>query len=263
MKICTVLAVATAVVAGSSLVSSASAGVYEWNWHVGDPVKGGISNTGGAIESIYSSFNTATQHFTWNATFSNQITRGYTLAVNSGPNPKGHAGELALIYFDAESLSHPKVSVYAYNGLNSSTSYKDGNGALGGNQTPDRLMATGESSKIINIEAKNVGSRRELNLTLDVSTINAHFPLNPGPSGTDWSGVQFAESLGLWFHPVRGLDATYNSNGFLSGWSNTGEGWFDATDHNTTQVVPLPTAGLMGSLTLAGAIGVRRRRVLA
>lgn len=253
--------VGAAIVVGLGLASSASAGTYAWNWQVGDIGTSGMSTNGGAIESIYASFNTTTKQLTWNATFSNQIARGYTLAVSKGPNPKGHAGELALLYFDAESLSSPKLTVYAYNGQNLQNSWRDGNGNVGGNQTPDLIKGKNDTSYILNIEAKNVGTKRQFNLTIDTSAINSHTPLYPS-GDDDWTGAQWAQKLGLWFHPVKGLDAGYNSNGSLKKWDITGQGWLDLADCDTDnmQVVPLPTAGAMASAALLGVAGIRRRR---
>lgn len=252
-----------AIVVGMSFASVASAGTYTWNWHVGDVGTSGMNNNGGAIESIFASFDTTTKQLTWNTTFSNQLARGYTLAVNKGPNPKGHAGELALMYFDAESLSNPKLSVYAYNGKNLQNSWKDGNGNVGGDQTPDLIKGKNDTSYIVNIEAKNVGAKRQFNLTIDTTAINAHTPMYPS-GNNDWTGAQWAEKLGLWFHPVKGLDAGYNSNGALKKWDITGQGWLDMagcdTDH--MQTIPLPTAGAMASAALLGMFGVRRRRAL-
>ncbi len=252
-----------AVIAGTCIGSAASAGTYSWNWNVGDPGTSGMSNGGGNIESIFASYDTSSKQLTWNTTFSNQVARGYTLAVNKGPNPKGHAGELALIYFDAESLSSPKLSVYAYNGKNLQNSWLDGNGNAGGNQTPDLIKGKNDTSYIVNIEAKNVGTKRQFNLTIDTSAINAHNPMYPS-GDNDWTGAQFAEKLGLWFHPVRGLDASYYSNGALKKWDITNQGWLDMADCDTDhmEAVPLPTAGAMVTAALFGFAGIRRRRAL-
>ena len=126
--------------------SMASASEYQWNWTAAQG--GGVNNAAGVFESINASYNSDSQRFVWDVVFSNQVTRGYTLAINNGPNPKGHAGELALIHFDATSLNAPKVTAYAYNGQNAINSWIDGNGAVAGNQTPDIIKSATDTSWI-------------------------------------------------------------------------------------------------------------------
>jgi len=248
------MCVAAAAVAAIGVVGSANAGSYLWNWNVGDP--GSPNNNGGVIESIHSSFNTNTKHFTWNVLFSNQVTTGYTLAVNKGPNPKGHGGELALLYLDASSQANVKVTAYAYNGQNAFNSWKDGDGNTAGNQTPDKILSKSDNGWILNAQSQDIGSKRLISLTIDASLINGHAP-DYGVS-SDWTGICFGEKIGLWFHPMTGVSASYGQDGFLTAWSRTGEGWFDASNRGTT-LIPLPSAALMGAAGLV-LVGGRRRR---
>src|SRR5690606_41362588 len=75
-------------------------------------------------------FGSVPNHSSWNPD-------GSTLALNNGPNPKGHAGELALLYFDA-SRSTPVLTAYGYNGQNSVTTFYDGSHS-NGTQFPDLI----------------------------------------------------------------------------------------------------------------------------
>lgn len=244
-----------AIAACLAAAGSAGAASYNWNWNVGDP--GSPNNNGGVIESIQASFNSNTKHFTWNVLFSNQVTTGYTLAVNDGPNPKGHGGELALIYLDASSQANVKVTAYAYNGKNTFTSWKDGDGDLAGNQAPDKILSKSDNGWILNAQSQDIGSKRLISLTIDASIINGHSP-DYGVA-SDWTGIAFGQKIGLWFHPMTGVSAAYGQDGFLTAWSRQSEGWFDASNRGTT-IVPMPSAALMGAAGLV-LVGGRRRRV--
>lgn len=117
--------------------AGAHATTYRWSW---DGVTGPYSAAGGAIESLTAEYNSANQNLKYNVTFGNapgtsSRPNGYWLAMSSGPNPKGVAGELALFYFDA-SRSTPVLTAYGYNGQNDGTSWMDGSPASG-TQAPD------------------------------------------------------------------------------------------------------------------------------
>lgn len=241
--------------------AAANADLYVWDWDAGVDGTSGLNMNGGEFSSIHAEYNSDTQRFLWDVTFADQITDGYTLAVNNGPNPKGHAGELGLIYFDATGAD-ARVTAYAYNGVNSMNSYKDGS-PTSGTQTPDMILAASMvDSTMLNhssvMEASVVdgmdGSRRMM-LEMDASVINGHTPEYPGPDGIEeWTGVQFAELLGLWMHPLKNLSTSYNEDGTLSQWSGS-QGWFDGSNFET---VPTPGAAVL--LSLGAMVGTRRRR---
>jgi hypothetical protein len=252
--------VITAVGAFAMATSMAAAAQFNWSWNAPG---GGVNNAGGTFESINASFDTDTNRFVWDVVFSNQVTRGYTLAVNNGPNPKGHAGELALIHFDATNLNAAKVSVYAYNGQNAINSWSDGNGAVAGNQAPDVIHSTADTSFINAATVTDAGGKRRFLLDIDATAINAHTPMYPG-GANDWTGVEFGNLIGLWFHTFTGLSTTYGQQGQLCGWDYQGHGWFDASNISTV-IVPLPAGAWMG---LAGLVGVgviarKRRQAMA
>jgi hypothetical protein len=218
-----------------------------------------VNNAGGVFETINASYNNTTQRFVWDVVFSNQVTRGYTLAVNTGPNPKGHAGELALIHFDATNLGTPKVTAYAYNGQNAINSWIDGNGAVAGNQTPDLIKSASDTSWINTASVTDAAGKRRFLLDVNVASINGHTPLYPSGQN-DWTGVQFSNMIGLWFHTFTGLYTTYGNQGQLCDWNYNQQGWFDASNIQTI-IVPLPAGAWMGMAGLIGAgVIVRKRR---
>ena len=242
-----------------TVATVANADVYQWDWSADVDGTSGLNMNGGEFESIHAQFDSDTDRFLWQVTFANQITDGYTLAVNNGPNPKGHAGELALIYFDA-SGNNVRVSGYAYNGLNSFTSYYDG-APQGGVQSPDMIFASnplGNASLVLQASVQDVGSKRVMTLEMDASSINGHMPASPGPEGpSEWTGVAFDEMLGLWMHPLKGMQTQYDQDGALTHLSYDRQGWFDGNNFETT-VVPAP--GAIALLGLGGVIAGRRRR---
>ncbi|MEM7755770.1 MAG: hypothetical protein AAF297_09065 [Planctomycetota bacterium] len=250
-KLCGIGAVAVALAAGSAMGN-----VHAWTWERGDT---NSNNGGGVIERIETSFQTSARELTFSVWFSNQVTDGFTLALNDGPNPKGHAGELALIYLDASDTNDVRVNSFAYNGQNTQKSFEDGS-AASGIQTPDAIAtSTGALARngfaVGSVTDTEDGWRR-IDLTLDVRGINSHSPLHPGPGGAEeWYGIGFDELLGIWFHPVKDLTTAYDQDGFLSEW-NGREGYVDTANRVT---IPGP-----GAAMLAGVgglmIGARRRR---
>jgi len=218
--------------------SGALAGdTYSWDW-----TGPGGSDRGGAMSSINSTYNTSTEVFRWEANFSNQISDGFTLAVNAGANPKGIRGELALIYFDATG-SDVNVTAYEYNGQNNITSFANP-GVL--------LNQSGDADFIRTATAtNNADGTRTFVLEFDATTINSFYETE------DWGGVAFDESIGVWFHPFKNLNTAYDNNGMLTQWSGS-QGWLDFADQYTTSI-PMPAAGAMGFAGL-GLVAGRRRR---
>ena len=255
----------TAIVAGG-----ADASVYNWSWQPGDA--GAYSNKGGAINWIESSFDSETKQLTWYANFGavpgsgNLKTEGFTLALNNGPEPKGTAGELGLLYFDASRSSGPRLTIYGYNGRNDHSSYYDGSPS-GGTQTPDRILSSLHSSAnnwVFDLKSEwNGNGTRTMGFSIDATDIIDHHPMYTG-NDTDWTGTQYDEQIGVWFHTFAGLNTSYRSNGYLKKWERSKEGWLDLTYGNTTVTDPVPEpASLLlrgGGLGLAGLIARRRRR---
>ena len=245
---------ALSVAALAAACSVASADVYSWEWNAGDT---GTSSNGGAIENIDMRFNTASERFIFDVTFSDQISNGYTLAVSPGDNPKGHAGELALLYFDATDMNNVRVNAFAYNGLNAQTSYYDGS-PDGGVQAPDQIQSSLNAidAAMISATASDNAGQRTFTLALDASVINAHVPANPGPNGPgEWTGLAYESLMGIWFHPVTNLQTGYGADGYLESWSGQ-QGWLDGTNFSTS--VPAPATSAI--LAVLGFGGRHRRR---
>lgn len=245
--------------AGAAMLHAGAAmgTTYQWNWNLGDPGAYGVNHAGGQFESIHSTFDTTTKQLVWNVVFSNQVTDGYTLVLSGGPNPKGHAGELAVLYFDFRNAGDMRLTAYAYNGTNSSKSWQDGNGQISGNQTPDSIKTITDGAWITSASKVDAGGKRMVNLTIDATDLINHSPMYPD-NVDPWFGTGYGAGLGLWFHTFKGLTASYDGAGKLTQWSRSQEGWFDGRDFQT-QIIPLPGAA---GLAFAGLLvaGGRRRR---
>lgn len=245
--------------------ATANAALYSWQWTSAttDGSNVGVSHKGGTINSVNASFDSISNRLTWMVNFgavpnfSWLETDGFTLAINGGPNPKGHAGEMALLYFDA-SHSAPILSAYAYNGQNNFLSFQDGS-PRNGTQAPDRIMSSLRTTDWINelVVRTEADGSRTLGFDIDASIINNHTPTEPGPGGvSEWTGVAFAETIGVWMHPFAGLESRYgNSSDYLREWDPKKEGWLDGTGFNT---VPEPASLVL--LAVGGVSLLMRRR---
>ncbi len=251
MRKFTTLLGAVAVAAASG---AASASTYSFDFTPGDPGSYGINNTGGQFERVQSTYNSSNNQLTFSVTFSNQVTKGFTLAINNGSNPKGHGGEMALFYFDASNLASPKMTTYTYNGLNTTTSWKDGDGTVGGNQTPDLILT--DAARSGSVSAQDVGGKRILSFSIDATSIIGHTPMHG--IAADWTGAQFSDAMGIWMHPFKTFNPTYDGNGNITNLQLGGQGWFDGTMLATT-LIPLPSAAAMAGIGLFG-LGLRRQR---
>jgi len=248
-----------AMLCAGTMATVAQADIYQWDWSADADGTSGLNMRGGEFQSVFAQFDSDTNRFLWQTTFADQITDGYSLAVNNGPNPKGHAGELALIYFDATG-SDVRVTGYAYNGINSLNSYRDGS-PVGGTQAPDMIFGSNglENASFITTASvvDNFDGTRVMTLEMDASLINTHSPAYPGPGGQEeWTGLAFAEKLGLWMHPFDNLETSYDDDGALDGWSGR-QGWFDGGGYDTTTV---PAPGALALMGIGGVLAGRRRR---
>lgn len=252
------------VAAGIALsASSAHATIYGWNWTPASPqpVGGsyGYNAAGGSIEQINAQYDNVTKQLSFNVQFNGTlVTRGFWLVLNGGPNPKNQPGEYAIFYFDAESLSSPKLTTYVYNGLNNGSSWNDGNGSASGTPAGD-LVAANNSGYIQSISAGDAGGKRTFSFTVDATSILGHNPDFDAPDGSPWFGTGFGQKLGIWFHTLRSVDFGYNSNGTISKltYDTSKEGWLDGENFMTT-IIPAP--GATALLGLGGLLVARRRR---
>ena len=185
------------------------------------------NNRGGAVTSITTSYDSGSQTFTWEYTVTDE-NDGFWLVVSPGPNPKGVREELAILYGD---LGNNQLTAYEYSGNNDGRSYIPPN---------ETLLGTFNSLT----ETDHADDTKTVSFSIDATDINAHF------NGTG-SGVAYAESLGVWFHPLTGSDFSYstvadaNGNFAISSFTQGTQGYYDTRDLVTT--VPEP-----GVLSLAG-----------
>ncbi|MEM1422592.1 MAG: hypothetical protein AAGH64_01175 [Planctomycetota bacterium] len=243
---------------------SANATLFQWEWERGDPGQYGLNDNGGRFDSVNASFDSVSNQLTWTVAFTNDVTEGFTLAVNDGPNPKGHAGELALLYVDARDANDVMVTAYAYNGRNSNNSWKDGDASQGGNQTADIILnANQRNDWVLASSVLDDNGGRTISITIDASQIIGHTPMYPDPDlppsadPTDsWHGIGFDNALGLWMHPYRTFAPTYDpQTGAITALQTGGEGWFDGRDFTA-----VPTPGAFALLGLSGLVTLRRKR---
>lgn len=245
-------------VAAIAMVAGANAqDTRFWEWNKGDDQQG----TGaGEVQFIRSSFNTVTNRLTWSVNFaatgSGAKANGFHLVMSPGDNPKGHAGELAILYFDASTLNAPQLTAYNYNGFNGASSFQDGS-PQNGVQAPDKIKSSVLSTDWINSlsATNNNDGTRTLSFDIDATAINNHTPLYPGNS--PWTGARYGEKIGIWFHGYTGLQTSYGTDGFLSSLSRQGEGWVDLNDKSTS---PVPEPASMAALGLGVAAMIRRRK---
>ncbi|MEN0021295.1 MAG: hypothetical protein AAF747_10470 [Planctomycetota bacterium] len=215
---------------------------------------GGVNNNAGTILEVTSTWNAGSERLSFNLV-TDGGTDGFWLALSPGDNPKGHAGELALIYFDRgqDRGGVPSMAVYAYNGVNGSNSW---------NNPGDFIVSTEDGSGWdANLSQGNtVDGDRFMSFDIDASVIQNHTPAFPGSS--PWTGVEFGERAGIWMHTVEnpingGVD--YDTDGQLTQFSYGRQGWWDGAGIGTQVVIPLPTTAALG-LAGVGLVGIRRRR---
>ncbi len=273
MNLCSAWRLAATVGVVALASSGAQATMFGWNYVKGQPGNGSQysrSDTGGTVESINSTFDSTTKRLTFDVFFTGAtsggplITSGFWLVLDNGPNPKTHAGELAIMYFDAATLSSPKLTVYGYNGQNANNSWQDGSSDTAGNQPGDLIKGIYETGFINQILAENTTvagvNYRHMKFDIDASDIISHTPLYPdtGP----WYGTGFDSHLGIWFHPVDVFTGTYESTGpgkrgKLTGLTTATEGFLDGSNFST-YIIPAPAS--VALIGLGGLVGLRRRR---
>lgn len=232
-------------------IAQATTWTFDYN-----PTLGEQNPDGGRINNIKTTFNDVTNRMTFEvnlgATASGGRTDGFWLAINDGPNPKGHAGELGLLYFDAFGPGGPVLTAYNYNGFNGDTSYYDGSPASG-IQAPDKIASSLKTPGFVNslTFVNNANGTRTLGFDIDATVINNHTPLYPGSS--PWTGIGFDNKIGMWLHTVNNLTTSYGTDGYLKNWSYTEQGWFDASNKDA---VPEPAT----MVVLGGAVAMALRK---
>ena len=256
------------VIALAGLAAPASAeAIFTWDWNRGDP--GSVQDRAGTWESVSASYSNISNTVSFDIVFSDQVTNAITLAVNGGPNPKGTNDELALLYI-ADGHNQPEgmtMSAFVYNGQNNARSYLDSDGQTNGDQAPILLESSEQDDSFIHHLTKTdtPDGKRTFSFSIDATAINAYIPGGDvDAEGADnWTGLAWGHQIGWWIHSWdnRGASgADYDNAGQLVNWNFGLQGWFDGTGGDTDmRIVPLPTAGAMAMLGLAGVAGVRRR----
>ena len=223
------------------------------------------SDKGGDIKNVTTTFNEDTGEFTFQLVVDDpygRINEGFTVALNNGPNPKGHGGELALFYFDA-SNGAPVVSVYAYNGMNTQTSWKDGD-AASGIQTPDKIATSlAADNPFTSITSTiDANGNHVYSFTMDATGVNNFNPTYG--NAADWTGMAFDDALGIWLHPVADVVTSYDADGYLTQWDACAQGWYDTSNQVTEkEVVCRECAGDVFEYTLTDSDGDSDTALLA
>ncbi len=199
-----------------------------FNYNIDNPPG---SAAAGDIKNVNTQYNETTKELTFSVTVE-PTADGFTLALNDGPNPKGHGGEMALFYFDASNAGTPVVTAYNYNGQNIQTSWKDGSGA-NGTQAPDQIL-----SSLLNAGAfgsitstTDASGNKVFSFSVDASILQNHNPTYGNAS--DWSGAEFGNEIGIWLHPVNELESSYE-NGYLTQWDIDSQSYYDTSFKDTT-----------------------------
>ena len=233
------LIIAASAVAGALMAQPAMAATYSYS--VDNPSG---SSAQGDITNFSTSYNDASETLSLSFTVDNLIGNAGWLAMSPGPNPKGVTGELALLYFD---FAGGDIYAYSYSGENNGGSWND----------PGDYIATFTDV----LSTSVVGSLTTLSFSnLAVSAIQSHIP-NPDAELGDWTGISFAEQLGIWFHIVNATVFDTN-NGEITAFGTSGyQTWYDTRDRTTTVTVDVAEPSILALFGIGAlAMGAARRR---
>ncbi|GEM_PF-5971064 len=257
------------------LALTSLAEVYQFNYSLpwgGPPIT--LRNYAGVTEKIVGIYNTTDNHFEWEVEFSpapasepfpGVLPNSFWLVLNNGPMPKHTSqGEVPIIHFDGTDPLNPVLSVYAYAGSNSGSSWRDGSN-LAGIQDADRILSNiapvgirNPSGWVKELLVQDISpDRRKFRFAIDATAIQNHIPKygSTDTPGCDvnpalcWEGLRFGpfggdsmnpagNYIGVWMHPFADLTSDYyevgdpvdpDKFGFLSAWNVIGDkhGWFD------------------------------------
>jgi hypothetical protein len=191
------------------------------------------SDAAGDIKNVDMALTDFTQKFTFNMTVEPSA-QGFVVAINGGPNPKGHGGEMALLYFDASGTGTPVVTAYNYNGLNMYTSWQDGS-AAGGTQSPDKIASSlTDPGFFDNISVTtDANGNKVFSLEMDAGILQDHVPQYG--NAADWTGLDFDSSVGIWLGAVDNLQTSYGADGFLTDFDYGSRSWYDTSNRTATE----------------------------
>ncbi|MCB0329018.1 MAG: hypothetical protein KDD70_05130 [Bdellovibrionales bacterium] len=188
-----------------------------------------VRHSAGLTTFIYSVFNPTTNHFRWEQTFepapgTGKLPDGLNLVVNSGFSPKNRQGEMVALFFDARDIANVRLTSYAYNGVDSDSSWQWGD--LAQTQPADKILSSITDSSWINeLSVINTATSRKFVIDINTAVLNSHAPSASSPN--PWLGISFGQYIGIWAHSLSGSSATYDANGFLTSKGNGALGFID------------------------------------
>jgi hypothetical protein len=204
------------------VASAASATNYSYTW---DGTGVGVGGYGTSIQSLsanYDARNPSAQMLSFNVNMGNEFIKddGFWLVLTTGGNPKGIANEFAILYGD---LKNNRITAYTYNGQNDPNSWQDTSAYL---------------RQYNNVFTTSGGA---FSFKLDVTGLNAV------PIGNKLN-IGFGNELGIWYHNVSTLSATYNASGRLTSFAGPA-GYFDADVLCSNGLKLNPATGKCGGQT--------------
>lgn len=228
---------------------SSLAAIYSYE---AGPGQLGRDSHNASYDRIFTSFNDDSEEFTWEA---EGITKdgyggpdGFWLVVNAGGNPKdAEVNELAIFYAD---LNTEQLWAYAYNGANNSNSWSDPGILI--KSYVDGELSVSDNSFSFQIDATEINNFEHDEITESNEQ-----------NGGAWSGVEFFDAVGIWFHPVWGLTSeTLADSDPLTQFDYDKSSWFDTAYRDThVSAVPLPASIWFLGSSLLALLGISRRAI--
>ena len=226
------------------LTVTANATIYTYNSNNPGLFGGSYAtNNNLGYDSISASFNDANNQFSWEVDYSGANPDGFWLVVSDGPNPKNNPLEYSIFYGD---YSSGNLAAYAYNGNNNAGSWASN-------------PFVGDFSSSMYTSGSDI-----FGFSIDATTMNG---MNLGP---DWDGAQFAENIGIWFHPTWNLNASFNpADGSILNFTPRSNAWYDTNydgdcdtnDRGCITQVPEPATFALMGLGLLGLTVSRKKKL--